>query len=455
MKSKSIMKFMALVFTLLGLLLTSSLDATADSTRLSPISYVTQSGSDGGQPVQNLTTQDQSGTADDPRRYVSFNTPEQIYRGFRRYILPNRIAINTISSLLFKVNFKGLAAASQTWTWSLYDWTIKKWVTIGNNKQAIQNRWTLLGFKVFSPVRFIDKNTREIRLTLQSNNAGGNAKIDYEAIFLEDTPTEVPTTAHFAVIGDYGINTANEAAVATLVKSWNPDFIITTGDNNYPKGESATIDQNIGQYYHDYIYPYTGFYGTGSPSNANRFFPSLGNHDWDSSRGADPYLTYFTLPGNERYYDFAWGPVRFFALDSDPREPDGTSNSSIQAAWLQAKLEQSAEPWNIVYMHHPPYSSSSAHGSSTYMQWDFKGMGADLVLAGHDHTYERLEIAGFPYIVNGLGGQTRYGFGVPIPGSLVRYNAQHGAMSVQVTQTQMTIRFIALDGSVIDTLTLP
>jgi hypothetical protein len=49
----------------------------------------------------------------------------------------------------------------------------------------------------------------------------------------------------FAVIGDYGHNTAAEAQVAALVAGWNPDFVITTGDNNYPSGEAATIDQHI------------------------------------------------------------------------------------------------------------------------------------------------------------------------------------------------------------------
>src|SRR3972149_6817631 len=63
-----------------------------------------------------------------------------------------------------------------------------------------------------------------------------------------------PSSAHFAVIGDYGVDNTNEAGVAALVKSWSPDFIITTGDNNYLYGESSTIDRNIGKYYHEYIY---------------------------------------------------------------------------------------------------------------------------------------------------------------------------------------------------------
>ena len=142
-------------------------------------------------------------------------------------------------------------------------------------------------------------------------------------------------TVRFAVIGDYGSASQPEADVATLVKSWSPDFIITVGDNNYPSGAASTIDDNIGQNYHDFIAPYLGLWGPGAASN--RFFPSLGNHDW-ATTGAQPYLDYFTLPNNERYYDLIWGPVHLFAIDSDQNEPDGVTSASIQAGWLQSEL---------------------------------------------------------------------------------------------------------------------
>ena len=61
------------------------------------------------------------------------------------------------------------------------------------------------------------------------------------------TFTPIPVT-RFAVIGDFGLAGQPEADVAALVKSWEPDLIITTGDNNYPDGEAETIDDNIGQY---------------------------------------------------------------------------------------------------------------------------------------------------------------------------------------------------------------
>lgn len=264
-------------------------------------------------------------------------------------------------------------------------------------------------------------------------------------------PNNAQTSTRFAVIGDYGLAGTAEEDVANLVNSWNVDFIITLGDNNYPDGKASTIDENIGQYYHQYIYPYVGSYGEGS--NVNRFFPSLGNHDWRSNP-PQPYYNYFELPDNERYYDFVWGDVHFFALDSDTDEPDGVSENSVQGQWLQNALSTSIFTWNVVYFHHPPYSSSSNHGSQGYMQWPFKNWGATTVIAGHDHTYERLIVDDLLYFVNGLGGKSKYSFSNPIPGSQVRYNSDYGAMLVEANQDSITFKFYSRANDLIDTYTL-
>jgi hypothetical protein len=250
----------------------------------------------------------------------------------------------------------------------------------------------------------------------------------------------------FAVIGDYGSGNQNEADVANLVKSWNPDLIITTGDNNYPDGAANTIDGNVGQFYHEYIAPYQGSFGEGAQEN--RFFPSLGNHDWNTAQ-AQPHLEYFTLPGNERYYDFTWGPVHFFAIDSDSREPDGVGRSSEQALWLQTRLEGSPSPWKIVYFHHAAYSSG-LHGNVNWMQWPFAEWGADAVLSGHDHTYERISRDGITYFVNGLGGMSQYLFIGAVDGSQMRYNQDYGAMLVEVSESSIRFQFINRMNEVID-----
>jgi tartrate-resistant acid phosphatase type 5 len=266
---------------------------------------------------------------------------------------------------------------------------------------------------------------------------------------ISPTPEEVTL---FAVIGDYG-QAENTAAfrVAEMIDSWQVDFIVTTGDNNYPDGEAATIDDNIGQFYHRYIGSYQGEYNRGS--EVNRFFPSLGNHDW-SLGNIDPYLEYFTLPGNERYYDFVEGPLHFFILDSDTREPDGVGLSSAQADWFQQAIEASTSPWQIVVMHHPPFSSG-LHGSSDWMQWSFAEWGADFVLSGHDHVYERLEIDGLTYITNGLGGHGAvYDFLNVLPESQFRYNAEHGAMRVQATSEWILLEFFNTLGELVDSYRL-
>ncbi len=275
-----------------------------------------------------------------------------------------------------------------------------------------------------------------------------------------------PPSVSFAVIGDYGSNNSHEADVAAMVAAGTPDFVATVGDNAYAPNP---IDTAIGKYYAAFIGNYQGTYGAGSPSN--RFFPALGNHDISDVGGLPAYLAYFTLPGagvtslapsgNERYYDFVRGPVHFFALDSDPSEPDGITSGSSQATWLRNGLAASPSPWNVVLLHHAPFSSSSGHGSTTALRWPFEQWGADLVLAGHDHTYERVtrddDGNGTPltYVVDGLGGQARYNFSAtPVIGSQVRYNADYGALFVDATDTTLTARFRTVAGTTPDTFTL-
>jgi tartrate-resistant acid phosphatase type 5 len=258
-------------------------------------------------------------------------------------------------------------------------------------------------------------------------------------------------TIRFGVIGDYGDGSQPEQDVANRLKSWDLDIVTTTGDNNYADGGADTIDPHVGQFYQEFIYPYRGTYGPGA--STNRFFPALGNHDWTTS-SARPYLDYFTLPGNERYYDYVWGPVHFFVLDSDDREPDGNTVSSKQAAWLQNRLGASTSAWNLVYLHHSPYSSGSVHPSDVTVQWPYAAWGADAVLSAHSHTYERILRDGIVYFVNGLGGGSIHTFGTPVQGSQVRYNGDYGAMLVNADTSQITFQFISRAGAVIDTYTL-
>jgi len=258
----------------------------------------------------------------------------------------------------------------------------------------------------------------------------------------------------FAAFGDYGLDGPDETAVAGLVKSWNPDFVLTLGDNNYVVGAADTIDANVGKHYQEFIGDYVGAYGPGSPTN--RFFPSLGNHDWwnPGLESIAPYLDYFNLPGNhfanssgnERYYDFVWGPVHFFALNSSQREPNGRTAASTQAAWLHGALANSDARWQVVYFHESPYSSGSDSGSTTDMQWPFRQWGVDLVLSAHDHNYERLHVDGLTYLVAGTGGAALRAMNPLVPGSLVTYNDAHGALLIAADRSFLRAEFRSVAG---------
>jgi tartrate-resistant acid phosphatase type 5 len=274
--------------------------------------------------------------------------------------------------------------------------------------------------------------------------------------------------AVFAVIGDYGMDDQHEAAVAKLVSSWHPAYIITTGDDYYsPAGGEGTgkYDESTGAYYGAWLKDITTT-GKRCPVGTapiNAFFPALGNHDYSAATPApQTYLTYFDLPGagftnssgNERYYDYVEGSIHFFVLNSNEEEPDGTSSTSKQAMWLKAQLAASTSRWNIVYDHHPPYSSDLVHGSTPHMQWPFADWGADAVLSGHAHVYERVERDGIVYFVNGLGGADRYLFGFTIEGSKVRYDAGWGAQKVTETADALIFEFWSAGGKLIDSYQL-
>src|SRR5689334_7156765 len=91
----------------------------------------------------------------------------------------------------------------------------------------------------------------------------------------------IPNRITVAAFGDYGINAPSEAAVATMVKAWDPDFIITTGDNNYYDATFAGSgwEDVIGAYYGDFIQGRTDGRYANQRSATQRFFPAVGNHD--------------------------------------------------------------------------------------------------------------------------------------------------------------------------------
>ncbi len=266
-----------------------------------------------------------------------------------------------------------------------------------------------------------------------------------------------PTGIRFAVIGDYGSDTQDEAAVAYMINGWNPDLIITVGDNRYLDN---SYDDTVGQYYCDYLKDVqSGPKCAGGDAATSRFFPTLGNHDYSDGGGLDEYLNYFSLPGvastsssdTERYYDFVMGPVHFFALDSHGALAS-RSDLLAQQDWLRAALAGSTSAWNVVFFHHSAYSSASHHGSSQFMQWPFEAWGADVVFGGHTHSYERLQIGGIPFFVSGTGGKSLYDISSPLPQSVAHHSDDFGAMLVTVRDGGILYEYYAVGGILIDSV---
>lgn len=279
---------------------------------------------------------------------------------------------------------------------------------------------------------------------------------------VEGTPDMV-----FAVIGDYGDDDDDTRAVANMIKSWEPDFIITAGDNDYSdgayRGTITGLERGVGQYFHTYIGNYQGMEGPGS--DVNRFFPIPGDHDWgdtcDDPHGLDDYLAYFTLPsdnsGNERYYDYRQGDIHFFAVDAIADcEPDGATADSVQAMWVHDAALASDAAFKIAQVHKPPYSSGARHiGEGVHMRWPWAEWGFNMLVSGDDHVYERIERDGVTYIINGLGGLDLHEFqDTPVEGSQVRYASNYGAMRVEVYAGGMVAKFIAIDGTQVDRFTI-
>ena len=280
----------------------------------------------------------------------------------------------------------------------------------------------------------------------------------------------------FAVVGDFGEHhrRPGPSQVASMIKSWKPDFVVAPGDVNYGTTTLGHLDwdSHIGLRYGDMI---LGRQDNNYPlqvSPTQRFFPVIGNHDTTragSSTGGlgggnvQGYVDYFVrnapgapdrLPtgsgihGNEvTYYDFYWGDMHFVMADSDRGRVE-PAFAEAQNAWIRSTLQGSRGTLKFVVCHHPAWSSDSVHGSQAWMRGDHLSM-ADAVFAGHAHVYERLDVDGTPYITSGAGGRSLYGFrNPPLPESRHRHNSSYGAVRVTKNNTGALCEFLSIaDGA--------
>jgi predicted MPP superfamily phosphohydrolase len=231
-------------------------------------------------------------------------------------------------------------------------------------------------------------------------------------------PPGSDTPFTFVAFGDYGNDTASQRRLRDQMLRDSFRFILTTGDNTYENGAYREFDTNVFR-----IYP-TLF-------SRAPLFPVLGNHDYHTDLAA-PYLDIFDLPQNawrsqdrERYYSFDYGNVHFVALDTDrPIWVDDAVADDDMFDWLRHDLAHTPRRWKIVAMHVPAYSTGfHRHDSEIISQPKlppiFEAYGVDLVLSGHDHTYQRsyplregqitpIVQGGVVYVVSGAGSAASY-----------------------------------------------
>jgi acid phosphatase type 7 len=205
-----------------------------------------------------------------------------------------------------------------------------------------------------------------------------------------------PRPLRFLAFGDSGGGGADQYALADQMHTVAYDLMVHTGDLAYDSGTITAFDDNVFGVYADLL-------------SSIPLFPAAGNHEYDTMQGA-PFREVFALPGDsgEKWYSFDWGRVHFVALDTE-------ADYAKQARWLDADLAASALPWKVVYLHKPPYSSGT-HGSDTSLRTALAPVlqrhGVQLVLAGHDHNYERMiPQEGITYVVTGGGGVGTRGVG--------------------------------------------
>lgn len=198
----------------------------------------------------------------------------------------------------------------------------------------------------------------------------------------------------FVAFGDSGSGDSRQEAVFEQLDTVPFDLMVHTGDIAYEKGTSSALTHAFFDVYAPILHSIPAF-------------PISGNHDYKTS-SAQPFREAFDLPKNggpdarERYYSFDWGDVHFIALDTE-------LVGAIQTNWLKQDLVKNSQPWTVVYLHKPPYSSGY-HGSTATVQNAFVPLferyHVALVLAGHDHDYERTNpINGVTYVVTGGGGR--------------------------------------------------
>jgi alpha-tubulin suppressor-like RCC1 family protein len=238
---------------------------------------------------------------------------------------------------------------------------------------------------------------------------------------------------------------------AALTTSLAPEAVLALGDTQ--NDSRASIDV------------YRANYALSWGALRHMTYPIRGNHEYRTP-GAAGYVEYFAQM-SPSYWSTDMGGWRLIALDSwcQGLLSAGCSATSPQAVWLTSELANAKAQGRcaVVIMHHPLVSSG--RHASTIVQHFWKAAvdgGADLVLSGHDHIYERFspldntgapttDGTGTPLIIAGLGGARATPIVSQQPGSQFVFNADHGVVSLTFTPTTYSWGFVsAVDNSISD-----
>ena len=224
-----------------------------------------------------------------------------------------------------------------------------------------------------------------------------------------------------------------------------PGVVLVLGDAAYPDG---TAEQ------------FARCYGPGWGRHVDRTRPAPGNHEYESP-GAQGYFRYFGPRAGEPgrgWYSFDLGGWHLVALNSNCTRVGGCDSGSEQERWLRADLARHRRQCTLAYWHHPRFSSGSRHGNGPQVNGLWRTLhdaGADVVLSGHEHNYERFAPldgdgrpvpSGMRQFVVGTGGKSRYPFGPPLPGSEARDDTSFGVLKLTLRSTDYEWTFEAVDG---------
>jgi acid phosphatase type 7 len=246
----------------------------------------------------------------------------------------------------------------------------------------------------------------------------------------------VPATADAAIVtaaGDIAsCGSSADRATGNLVRAIDPTVALTLGDNVYPDGSRAR---------------FRNCYDPAWGSFKSKTRPSPGNHDYETANAAG-YFGYFGAragPCCRGYYKFDVGAWRLYSLNSE-------RNIGAQATWLRHDLRAHPHRCTLAYWHRPRFSDSTVHGDSTSVDrlWDaFAANGGDVVLAGHDHNYQRFpRRSGVRSFVVGTGGASHYNVA---PRRVAAYDEGHyGVLRLALRDGYYRWAFRRANGSAID-----